>query len=122
MKVLVLGSMTWSDQQKVRDYIQALAQRSPEAEVITDSDPYGAQSAAVRQCRCSGLVLASYQTPANASKRISGARVVRDQVMLRQLGPGDRIVVFGDLDPNRDHLVRTFVNGHPGIQLERIAE
>lgn len=119
MKVLVLGSMTWSDQQKVRDYVHALPQGTW---VITDSDPYGAQSAAVRQARCSGLVPIVVHTPANASKRITQARVIRDDVMLQQLGPGDRIVVFGELDPNRDHVVRTHLKKHPDVGIERITE
>ncbi len=119
MKVLILGSMTWSDQQKVRDYIQTLP---PETLVLTDGDPYGAQSAAVRQARCSGLVPIVIHTPANASKRITVARAKRDDVMLAQLAPGDRIAVFGELDPNRDHVVRIFEKTHPAVVVERITE
>jgi hypothetical protein len=111
--------MTWSDQQRVRDYVQALPAGTW---VITDGDPFGAQSAAVRQARCSGLVPIVVHTPANASKRITQARVIRDDAMLQLLGPGDRVVVFGELDLNRDHVLRTYASRQPTVVLERIGE
>lgn len=101
--------MAWHDQPAVRAAIRTLPSGTV---VLLDDDPFDVQAAAQRQCRCSSLVAVVHRLPTSVGKRAVEARKDRDNVLL---GSADRVVVFGELAPDREATLRSYA----GLQVER---
>lgn len=102
-RIAILGGLLWADHNTVRDRIRVL----PEGTVVLlDDDPFQVQTAAIRQCRCSGLVAVVHRLPNTTGKKAIEARALRDSVML---GSASRVLVFGELSPDRELTLRNYV-------------
>lgn len=110
-RVAVLGGMAWHDESAVRSMIRAMP---PGTVVLLDDDPFDVQAAAMRQCRCSSLVAVVHRLPTSVGKRAVEARRERDRVLL---GSAGRVVVFGDLGPDREATLRE--HEAAGLRVER---
>jgi hypothetical protein len=110
-RVAILGGLSWHDQPAVRATIRAL---SVGTVVLLDDDPFDVQAAAQRQCRCSSLVAVVHRLPTSVGRRAVEARRERDRVLL---GSASRVVVFGELAPDREATLRDHVL--KGLAIER---
>lgn len=113
MRVAIVGSYDWTDHSSVRRRIKELA-KQPDVIVLLDGDPTDVLVAALRECRCSGIVPVQYHLPGNAGKRIIEMRARRDRVLF---GDAELVVVFGQLSPDRAESLRRIEQG--GIGRER---
>jgi hypothetical protein len=110
-RVALLGGFAWRDQPAVRAAVRGLPSGTV---VLLDDDPFDVQAAAQRQCRCSSLVAVVHRLPTSVGKRAVEARRERDRVLL---GSADRVVVFGELAPDREATLRDHVGA--GLPVER---
>lgn len=110
-RVAVLGGMAFHDQVSVRAMIKSLVAGTV---VLLDDDPFEVQAAAQRQCRCSSLVAVVHRLPTSVGKRAVEARRERDSVLL---GSASRVVVFGELAPDREATLRE--HQATGLRVER---
>jgi hypothetical protein len=110
-RVAVLGGFTFHNQSAVRAFVKGLPQRTI---VLLDDDPFDVQAAAVRQCRCSSLVAVVHRLPTSVGKKAVEARAERDRVLLES---ASRVVVFGELSPDRALTLREFESA--GMRVER---
>lgn len=95
-RVAILGGVGWTNHSLVRRCVRALP---PDAVVLLDDDPFDANVAALRECRCAVHVAVVHRLPTNAGRKAIEARKLRDLVLLET---ATRVVVFGELSPDRE--------------------
>lgn len=96
MRIAIVGGVHWTDHTAVRRLIKTLL---PGTLVLLDDDPFDTNSAARRECRCSNLVSATFNLPTSTGRKAVEARAQRDEQLFKF---ATRVVVFGDLSPDRE--------------------
>lgn len=94
--VVIFGAPNWRDETVVKNYVKTLP---PGTVVLVDDDPFLVGPTAARQARCSNLVALVGRLPTGNSRKAVESRKERDQVLLDL---ANRIVVFGELTPDRE--------------------
>jgi hypothetical protein len=110
-RVAILGGMRWTDHNAVRRVIKTLM---PGTLVLLDDDPFDTNSAARRECRCSHLVSVTFNLPSSTGRKAVEARMQRDDQLFKL---ATRVVVFGDLSPDRENTL--VVHERRGLPVER---
>ena len=95
-RVAILGGMRWTDHTSVRRLIKTMM---PGTLVLLDDDPFDTNAAARRECRCSNLVSATFNLPTSTGRKAVEVRAQRDEALFTL---ATRVVVFGDLSPDRE--------------------
>jgi hypothetical protein len=111
MRVAIVGGMLWTDHASVRRLIKALPAGT---RVLLDDDPFDTNSAARRECRCSNLVSATFNLPTSTARKAVEARAQRDEALFEL---ATRVVVFGNLSPDRETTLAAFERR--GLPVER---
>src|SRR5687768_8992218 len=95
-RIAILGGVRWTDHSAVRRLIKSFA---PSTLVLLDDEPFDVNSAARRECRCSTVASSTFNLPTSTGRMAVEARKLRDDSLLEL---ANRVVVFGDLPPDRE--------------------
>jgi hypothetical protein len=100
--VAIVGSPRWRDETVVKNFIKTLPLGTV---VLVDDDPFPVTATAMRQARCSNLVVVQHRLPTGNARKAVEARAERDEILL---DGATRIVVFGELTEDREHTLSRY--------------